>query len=249
MRLLPFAALLFGLAACRPAAPDVPAADDTGPADPSVAADSLVIEDSTLSFFVHYLYPQLRDAGPHTDALNRGFADSARAVVETFRPTEPPDPAFPYETTVDGGFEVDRLDSRLFSAVELYSYYTGGAHPNHDFIPINYDLATGRPFGLGDLFRPETPYLDTLSARTEAHLRAWAGSSGFSEEVEEAYWPDGFAPEAVNFSRFTVGSDSLHLHFPPYQLAAYAAGAFYVTVPLDVLRPFLAPSGPADALR
>src|SRR5690606_40796255 len=85
---LPLLALL-ALAACdRPAAPDLPAAE-AAPADPSVVADSIVIADSTLLFFVRYTYPQLRDAGPHTDAINQTLADSARALIEVFRPEGP----------------------------------------------------------------------------------------------------------------------------------------------------------------
>jgi hypothetical protein len=245
--LLSFAAFaLLGLAACdRTAAPDLPAAGAL-PADPSVVTDSIVVADSTLLFFADYAYPQLRDAGPHTEAINRALADSARAVVEAFRPTEPPDPSFVYETTVEGGFDVDRLDGRLFSAVASYYFYTGGAHGNFDFMPLNYDLATGRPFTLADLFQPGAAHLDTLSAYTGRWAPGVAVEYGWTPED---FWAEGWAPETGNFSRFTVGADSLRFYFPPYQIAPYAAGSFEMGVPLDLLRPLLAPDGPAAALQ
>jgi hypothetical protein len=244
------AVLLTGLAvlaACdRPAAPDVPAVEGRAApaAAPSVTMDSLVIEDSTLLFFVRYRYPQLHDAGPHTEALNRAFADSARAYAEAYRPEgPPPEESYSFLTDLDVGYDVFRLDGRLFSALFSVYTYTGGAHPNTDFWPLNYDLATGRPFGLDALFRPETPYLDTLSARTEAYLLGPAGGE------EDWFWREGWAPEIQNFARFAVSTDSLHLFFPPYHVAPYAAGPFAFAVPLDALRPFLADEGPAEALR
>jgi hypothetical protein len=237
---------LGALAACdRPAAPDVPASE-APPAEPSVVADSLVVADSTLRFFVDYVYPQLRDAGPHTEAINQALADSARALVEVFRPEGPPDPSFVYATTVEGSFDVDRLDARLFSAVASSYFYTGGAHGNTDFTPMNYDLATGRAFGITDLFQPGAAYLDTLSAYTGHWIHEAAAASGWSAED---FWAEGWAPETGNFSRFTVGADSLRFYFPPYQIAAYAAGPFEMGVPLDVVRPLLAADGPAAALQ
>jgi hypothetical protein len=239
--LLPLALLLGLGAACdRPDDLDAPAAGAA--AEPSVAADSIVIADSTLRFFVDYHYPRLRDAGPHTDALNNALADSARALVERFRPQGPPDPSFVYDTTVEGGFDVARLDGRVFSAVQGLYFYTGGAHGNTDSIPYNYDLTTGRPFGLAEVFRPGAAYLDTLSARTGAFAReAVVAMGGAPEDV----WPEGVAPEPSNFARFTVSADTLHLYFPPYQLAAYVFGPFDFGVPLDALRPLLAADGPA----
>jgi len=242
---LPLLALL-ALAACdRPAAPDLPAAE-AAPADPSVVADSIVIADSTLLFFVRYTYPQLRDAGPHTDAINQALADSARALIEVFRPEGPPDPSYVYETTVEGGFDVARLDDRLFSAVASYYFYTGGAHGNTDFEPLNYDLTTGRPFALADLFRPDAAYLDTLSAHAGRWVVDEAARLG---ATRDDFWEEGWAPETANFARFTVGADSLRFYFPPYQIAPYVFGPAEFGVPLDALRPLLATEGPAAALR
>ena len=250
--LLPLVALaLLGLAAAcdRPATPDLPVAEAPAPAPaaiPTVVSDSIVVADSTLRFFADYVYPQLRDAGPHTEAVNQALADSARALVGWFRPEGPPDPEFAYDTDVEGGYDVGRLDDRLFSAVASYYAYTGGAHGNTDFVPLNYDLTTGRAFALADLFRPGAAYLDTLSAYTDRWIGAEAARLG---GTREDFWEEGWAPETGNFARFTVGTDSLRFYFPPYQIGPYAAGPFEMGVPLAPLRPLLADGGPAAALR
>lgn len=244
--LLPPAALLAVLlTGCDRPSPAFPT-DDAAPAGPSVAADSLVVADSALQFFVAFGYPQLRDAGPHTDAVNRALADSARAVVERFRPDGPPDPGFPFETTVGGGYDVVRLDRHVFSAAQDLYFYTGGAHGNTDTLPLNYDLTTGRAFGLAALFRPGTAYLDTLSARTAALVRAEAAAAGLSPDD---FWEEGWAPETGNFARFALGADTLHLYFPPYQIAPYAAGPFAFGLPLGALRSLLDERGPATLPR
>src|SRR5690606_11541786 len=186
-------ALLLAVACDRPAAPDLPAAE-APPAAPSVVADSIVIEDSTLLFFVRYRYPRLRDAGPHTDAINRALADSARATVEAYRPEGPPPPerTYPFTTELDVTYDVHRLDDRLFSAVSTLFTYTGGAHPNTHSEVINYDLATGRPFALADLFRPGAAYLDTLSAHADRWVEGEAARIG---GTRGDFWEEGWAPE------------------------------------------------------
>ena len=115
-----------------------------------------------------------------------------------------------------------------------------------DFDPLNYDLTTGRPFGLGDLFRPDAAYLDTLSAFTDRWVMDQVERYG---GTRDDFWERGWAPETANFFRFTIGTDSLRFYFPPYQIAAYAAGGFDMSVPLDALRPLLSDTGPATALQ
>ena len=243
LRLLSLAILLFGLAACdRPIeAPGTPANTAATEPEPTVEADSIIIADSTLRFNVAFRYPQLRDAGPHTDAINAALADSARAYVEVFRPAEEPPDYMTRGSEVEGGFAVTRLDERLFSAVISTYWYTGGAHGNTGFLPATYNLTTGERVGFAHLFASETAYLDTLSARSAALLGQEAESRGFDAS---GLWAEGYAPEAANFQRFTLGPDSLTLYFPPYQVAPYVAGPFTLALAYTDLRPILDSAGP-----
>lgn len=241
LALLRFAVPLGLLAACaRPA--DVPVAAP----GPAVVIDSVVVADSTLRFTAAFAYPQLRDAGPHTDAINQAIADSARAYVERFRPgAAPPPDCMTCQAEVEGEVEVARLDERLFSALISTYTYTGGAHGNADFLPLNVDLATGRRIALADLFAPGSAYLDTLSAEVEVSLARQAGTHGMTASD---FWAEGYAPEAGNFARFTLGPDSLTVRFPPYQVGPYAAGPFAASIAYADLRAVLAPDDPAAAL-
>ena len=234
--------LLLGLAACDRPTGTTP--NDAAPGalpEPSVLADSIVAVDSTLRFEAHLQYPQLRDAGPYTDAINAALADSARAYVEAFRPSEvPPSDCMSCAAEVEGGFEVARLDDRVFSGLLSTYWYTGGAHGNTDFLPLNYDLTTGQRITLADLFMPGSAYLDTLSVRTRADLARQAEAGGMTSAD---FWEEGSAPEAVNFQRFTLGPDSLTIHFPPYQVGPYAAGSFATALAYADLQSVLVPDG------
>ncbi|NNF58401.1 MAG: DUF3298 and DUF4163 domain-containing protein [Rhodothermaceae bacterium] len=240
--LLSLAILLLGLAACdRPIeAPGAPARPEPT-VEPMVETDSIIVADSALGFTAVFRYPQLHDAGPHTDAINAALADSARAYVDVFRPTEPPPDYMTRGSEVEGSFVVTRLDERLFSArIDTY-WYTGGAHGNTDVLPLNYNLTTGDRVALPHLFAPEAAYLDTLSAHSAALLAQEAESRGFSASD---LWAEGYAPEAANFQRFTLGPDSLTLYFPPYQVAPYVAGPFAIALAYADVYPLLAPAGP-----
>ena len=239
---LPFVALLLlSLAACNQPPIDSPSTPAESLAVPEVETDSIVIADSTLRFSATFRYPQLRDAGPHTEAINTALADSARAYVEVFRPAEVPPDYMTRGSEVEGGFVVTRLDERLFSAVISTYWYTGGAHGNTDFLPVTYNLTTGERVGLAHLFASDAAYLDTLSVRSAALLASEADARGFDAS---GLWPEGYAPDADNFQRFTLGPDSLTLYFPPYQVAPYVAGPFTVALAYDDLRPALDPAGP-----
>lgn len=244
-------ALGVALAACGAPAPiDGPAfaplVEVAVTPDPSFVADSVVIVDSTHLFFVRYRYPQLRDAGPHTDAVNRAIVDSVRATIEVYRPEgPPPERSYRFTTDLDAGFDVHRLDADLFSVVTSFYTYTGGAHGNQHTEVLNVDLVTGRPFGLADLFRPGASYLDTLSATADGWILQEAPRR---RATRDDYWEEGWAPESSNFARFTVGTDSLRFYFPPYQIAPYVAGSFAMSVPLTRLQSLLAEERPATVL-
>ena len=55
-------------------------------------------------------------------------------------------------------------------------------------------------------------------------------------DVTGAMFPEGVAPKAENFKNFVIDYDTLVIHIPPYQVAAWAAGSFEVRIPLSSLR-------------
>lgn len=119
---------------------------------------------------------------------------------------------------------------------------TGGAHPN-----AFYRTATFRESGeellLEDLFVSGAPYLTRLSE--EAYpmvvevLRARVGGEVTPDMEDTVRIGTSPSPEALQF--FYLKDGELHLLFPPYQVAAYAAGSFDIAIPLSELQDTLNP--------
>ena len=254
--------LAAALAACGPAPADAPEADrpaETVRPEPTSSAftvrtDSLVEADSALRYRARLPYPQI-DGGPlppAVEAVNAAVVDSVEALARSFRPEAPPPgvSVAPYPVEVEGRVGRPFLTDDLFSAlVEVYAY-TGGAHGNTFFLPLTFDLATGRAVRLGDLFAAGAPAGDTLAAHVDrAVARRLAAQLGTTAaDARRVMYTEGLDDVRNGRVAFTLGPDSLHVHIVPYQLAAYAAGSFDVGVPYRTLRPMAAPDGPLARL-
>ena len=122
---------------------------------------------------------------------------------------------------------------------------TGGAHPNGYFHTFVFDTA-GKEVKLGDLFKPNSDYLERIASSTMADItRQLSERMGLptqaGEDASSDIFADGLAPKEENFSDFVIDGDSIVFLIPPYQAAAYAAGNFEVRIPLsqfaDILNP------------
>jgi hypothetical protein len=116
---------------------------------------------------------------------------------------------------------------------------TGGAHPNNFYRTLVFNL-NGDTVKLGDLFKPDSNYLERIASSSKAQIEAQIKQRAGSEAVDTLI-ADGFSAKEENFQSFVVDSDRLRIFIPPYQAAAYAAGAFEVQIPLvdvkDILKP------------
>lgn len=126
----------------------------------------------------------------------------------------------------------------------VFSIYldTGGAHPNSFFRTVVFD-ENGEEWLLADIFVEGAPYLSRLSeeayTRVLAELTSRAGGE-VTPEMEEGVRL-GTAPSSEAIQFFYLNNDELHLLFPPYQVAAYAAGSFDIVIPLSELQDILRP--------
>lgn len=238
---------LFLLAACTTPEPDPPPADPTPEVVPTVTLDSLVVAEPEINYRVAVAYPQIE--GPDTPAIGRinaAVRDSIEAFAAGIRPdpgdfTGDPESDRMFVGEAEGGPKAMFLQGRVFSSrVDVYAY-TGGAHGNLFSFPFTYDLATGESVRLSDLFYGGTAYLDTLAAHVTERLVAKRGTGWMFE--------DAIPPDPTYFAFFTLGADSLHVFFPPYAIAAYAAGPSEVAVPYTALEPVLDERGPVSWLR
>lgn len=113
---------------------------------------------------------------------------------------------------------------------------TLGAHPNAYYDTFTFDKQ-GNNLALADLFTPGSRYLDALSVPAYkdvvAQLTARTGAAPGPDELDTVRLGTEPSPEALQF--YYISGNDLHLIFPPYQVAAYAAGVFDVMIPLASL--------------
>lgn len=129
-------------------------------------------------------------------------------------------------------YDVSRPSADAVSvAFEIWTY-TGGAHGNLDIITLNYSLITGQRLTLVDLFEDVDKALALMSVTSRQVLMRRLGGG-----VGERMILDGTEPEADNFSSLSLEPEGVRIHFQPYQVAPWAAGAQSVSMTLEQLAP------------
>lgn len=135
-----------------------------------------------------------------------------------------------YELTCS--YDVSRPSADAVSVLFEIWTYTGGAHGNLDLITLNYSFITGQRLTLVDIFEDVDKALALMSAASREELMRRLGGG-----VGEQMILDGTEPDVNNFSSLSLEPDGVRIHFQPYQVAPWAAGAQSVSMSLDQLAP------------
>jgi hypothetical protein len=117
------------------------------------------------------------------------------------------------------------------------SDYTGGAHPNTYYKTFVFNLAQERQITLDDLFTDTTSALALVSPIVQQHVIDQLGG----DYTDSQWLEDGTGTNPDNYQNFVLTEEGLIFVFPPYQLAAYAAGSFRVTISYEMLADVLEP--------
>ena len=125
----------------------------------------------------------------------------------------------------------DSISSILFTIYE----YTGGAHGNTTFQSFVFDTANQRVLTLGDVIEASLPEA-AIAGLVQDQLREKLG-----DMTDEQWILDGTSPTPENYANWILTVDGLVFTFPPYQVAAYAAGPQEVTIPWSALEGTLMP--------
>lgn len=133
-------------------------------------------------------------------------------------------------------YELYQFNEDIISIVFTISEYTGGAHPNSYFQTLTFDVRDGSTLALFDLFQEEFNPMPLLSSIVQERLTAQMG-----DMADVAWIADGTGEDPTNYMNFAIAADELIFFFPPYQVAAYAAGPQEVRIPLADLQVILAP--------
>lgn len=144
---------------------------------------------------------------------------------------------------VTSGTPNPELLSVLFTELAMHQ---GAAHPWTTLHARTFDLATGAPVTLTELFEEDDrtvlqvvsdAVVPVLVARLDPEGEGWA-----TQMVHE-----GAGPDAEQLSRFVVRRQGLVVHFDQYQVAAGVAGPQEVTLAWDELTAQLTPEARLEA--
>lgn len=120
-------------------------------------------------------------------------------------------------------YEVKLETENLISLYIHMSPYTGGAHPNHYYFTMLYDLKNNKILTLKDLFIENADFLSVISKICIEKLKKM-------DLLSTEYIEDGAKPTEENYKNFCIYKDGLSIIFPPYQVAPYAAGTINVDI-------------------
>jgi Protein of unknown function (DUF3298)/Deacetylase PdaC len=135
-------------------------------------------------------------------------------------------------------------DNLLSIKFDIGGYYRGAAHPNSFSEVLNYDVPNGKILKLGDLFTPNSKYLQTISAYSIRDLKRQAKSGGADSMLTDETIQEGAGPDPKNFKSWNITKKGLEISFDSYQVAPYAAGPQRVVIPYSVLKEIIKADGP-----
>ena len=207
---------------------------------PSLPAAAAGLDVKTVKINTKTDQEEIEVAYPKTGIaeIDKAFADWATGMVGDFEKTVKED----FSTAESGGppfgpyslylsFDVPRNDDKLLVFDFAEEIFTGGAHPGHDIITYNFMMPDGWQVFLPEIFKRQA--LAKISNLAIADLnKQLLGPDAMSD----ANWiKTGAGPMWGNFTDFLLLPDTLVIHFPQYQVAAYASGPQEVKIPLAAL--------------
>ncbi|MCL1985314.1 MAG: DUF3298 and DUF4163 domain-containing protein [Betaproteobacteria bacterium] len=198
---------------------------DISPADQRFKDASIVRPGDIVDIDVHYpIFDKI--------LIDQDIALWAHRVVDTFTKGLDDDHASQRQTRNElrASYTVSYASSRSLTVTYEIWTYTGGIHGNNDIITLSYDVESGQRLLFEDLIVATDTALERLSAYCSDALRKTLG-----EDLDETMLKNGTAPDLDNYSSFSLFPAGLRIHFQPYQVAPFIAGAQHVDVPLEVL--------------
>ncbi len=171
-------------------------------------------------------------------AIDRQLETWARGVAKDFADSARESTGEPNPWATEVEYEVVRNDAQMIVVAFSNYSYSGGAHPNSSTETFNFLLPDGRRVEIAELFSPKG--IQRISDISIAKLKEdMAGPDGMSDMD---WIRRGAGPNARNFTSFELLPRQLHITFDAYQVAAYAAGAQEVSIPLSNLRDVMRPN-------
>ena len=176
---------------------------------------------------------------PRVMAFNQRLNELVSKEVDAFRQSFLQNTA---PTVTNGSFLeatyvlLSQYDDIWSFKFDFHFYSDGAAHPGSYSMTLNYDLGQGRELALGDLFLPNSNYLEAVSKYCIAELS--------KQLFFEGPFAEGAQPTPENYRNWNITPDGLMITFDEYQVAPYAAGPQKVIVQYSELQAMIDPQGP-----
>jgi hypothetical protein len=124
------------------------------------------------------------------------------------------------------------------SLVSVYlwgSMYSGGAHPNAAYQATLFDVKTRSAVGVTDLMQNASTGLKKIAELSRLKLKA----EGITDLSDAEWIASGTEPKEENYQVVYFTPKGMTVVFPPYQVAAYAAGPVRIEFRPDELKGIL----------
>lgn len=223
----------------------------TAPAAGAVpTVEITTLRDSTEQYSYQVEVPALAGlADPVADRVNAEITRRVQTIVANFvdGATQPPAEARPPSpSTLELSHQPGTVLAPTYAGLRLDGSLamSFAATSNALAIIFNFDLLTGDPLILPDLFSPDADHLGRLSTLAREAILAQLGDSVAAETVEL-----GTEPESENFRLWVLAPDGLQLIFAQGQVAPRVAGPVSVTIPYEELADITAGDGPISRIR
>lgn len=202
-----------------------------------IKVENKQIIDTTKPFNIDVTYPYIEKE----NGFNESVANIINEEIKNFQENSLSNDSAVKETDPEGysqysrqydlkiSYEKGQVDENIVSIIFSIYNFTGGAHGNGYFAPVNYNLKDNKEIFLADLFIGQSDYLKKISDYSINDLKKQATQRLGS--TEGLWIEDGAGPKEDNFSVFLVNKDSITFYFSPYQVAPYVASSFEVVMP------------------
>ena len=188
--------------------------------------------------------PQLTGSDdPRVLAFNQRLHDLVAKEVDTWRQSFQQLPLTPNSngSSLVVTYTPSSMMRDLWSLKFDFAFYAdSAAHPGLNSITLNYDLGQGRELALGDLFLPNSNYLEPISNYCITELS--------KQPFFDGPFTDGAKPTVENYRNWTLSPDGVTITFDTYQVAPGAAGPQQVVMPFSELTAIINPQGPLAML-
>ena len=183
---------------------------------------------------VQIYYPQvagLADLGAQ-ERINRAIHSDAGQLYRWQMATQ-----IEGNTAMQGWYEIKTNERGVLSLIQAnYAYTPPMAHGMTLAKSLTFSVATGKAYGLGELFKPGSPYVERISANIKEQIR--------QRELPTLNGFAGIRPD----QDYYIADKALVVYFQLYEISPYYVGLPMFPISVYELGDILAEGGPLEAM-